>query len=73
MKNELDDLLNNVFGSRMPRTGAKSPDAEKGAQKNAVPQLTLTPDNTPQARRAANAAAASRRGAAGTEIGRAHV
>ncbi len=66
VKNELDDLLNNVFGSRMPRTGAKSPDAEKGAQKNAVPQLTLTPDNTPQARRAANAAAASRRGAAGT-------
>lgn len=42
MKNELDDLLNNVFGSRTLRTGGKSPDA----QKNAVPQLTLTPEQT---------------------------
>ncbi len=42
MKNELDDLLNNVFGSRALRTGGKLPDA----QKNAVPQLTLTPEQT---------------------------
>ena len=55
MKNELDDLLNSVFGARTPRaggnTGGKTPETEKSD----VPQLTLTPDNTPQARRAAAA------------------
>ena len=51
MKNELDDLLNSVFGARTPRTGGKPADTEKSG----VPQLTLTPDNTPQARRATGA------------------
>lgn len=80
MKNELDDLLNSVFGTRTPRTGGKAPDA----QKDDVPQLTLTPDNTPQARRAAKqgsgvgeirlrtssagTSSAARRGAAGGRI-----
>lgn len=46
MKNELDDLLNNVFGSRTLRTGAKP----SGAGKSDTPQLTLTPDGTPPRR-----------------------
>lgn len=51
MKNELDDLLNNVFGSRTPRTGAKP----SGAAKSDVPELTLTPGQTTPPRRAQSA------------------
>ncbi len=66
MKNELDDLLNSVFGSRTLRTGAKPSAADAGG--DSAPRLVLTPDEAPQTppRRAGGAPARpSARSAAG--------
>ena len=40
MKNDIDDLLNSVFGSRTLRTGGQA----AGREKPETPRLTLEPE-----------------------------
>ena len=88
MKNDIDDLLNSVFGSRTLRTGGQA----AGREKPETPRLTLEPEpkqpsprgRSPQRRTAPGRPAAPSRGASREdarpkvdvpviEIGRAHV
>ena len=68
MKNDIDDLLNSVFGSRTLRTGGQA----AGREKPETPRLTLEPEpkqpsprgRSPQRRTAPGRPAAPSRGAA---------
>lgn len=67
MKNDIDDLLNSVFGSRTLRTGGQA----AGREKPETPRLTLEPEpkqpsprgQSPQRRTAPGRPAAPSRGA----------
>ncbi|MFR1474978.1 MAG: hypothetical protein ACLSB9_04175 [Hydrogeniiclostridium mannosilyticum] len=57
MKNDIDDLLNSVFGSRTLRTGGQA----AGREKPETPRLTLEPEPKQPSPRGRSLSAAPRR------------